>query len=141
MAMMDDRQGMMHMPMMKLHGRIEGWLAFLRAELAVTDAQSGAWESFASAVRTAVPPSGHQSHHPKGKPKHQSSASMMQKPWPEHAKAHLEMMETHLASMRRIHAAAEPLYDSLSGDQKRKADELLPLVLMHIAHGGGDHDP
>src|SRR5262245_63948753 len=57
---MGGQQGMMGMmrmmgmmgPGMATIDRVEGRIAFLRAELKITEAQAGAWDAFAAALRT-----------------------------------------------------------------------------------------
>src|SRR5262245_38756859 len=54
---MTNMMGMMRMmgkmgPGMAIIDRVEGRIAFLRAELKITEAQASAWDAFAAALRT-----------------------------------------------------------------------------------------
>jgi hypothetical protein len=96
---------------------IEGRLAFLRAEIGITEAQAPAWNGFADAVRKSAKDRG-------------ASMPMMharesKADWLESTERHEKMMAAHLESLRAIRAAAQPLFAALSDDQKRIANELM----------------
>jgi hypothetical protein len=108
-------QGMTGMGMID---RVEGRIAFLRAELKITDAQANAWNSFADALRAnaqklaAVRP------------------AMMPAPGAQQTlTAGLDAQErwltARLEGLRAIKAAFAPLYGTFSDEQKRTATELL----------------
>jgi hypothetical protein len=115
MGMMQD--GGMRAMQMAPGKHLEGRLAFLRAEIGITDAQASGWNTFADAVRKA------------SKDMMASMPMMGQKPadggWLANLERHEKMMASHLESLRAIRTAAQPLYASLSDDQKRIADELM----------------
>jgi len=104
---------------------IEGRIAFLRAELKITDAQAPAFERVAQAMRDDAKDMAQlheQRHADHDKPKT--------------AVERLELMQK-IGEMRAQHAqrflaAFKPLYDSLSDEQKKTADEL-------FAHHGHHH--
>jgi hypothetical protein len=108
--------GMGGMPMID---RIEGRVAFLRAELKITDAQASAWNVFADALRTNAQKLG------------AVRASMMPGPGmqPQPLTERLDRQEQWLAARlegtRTIKSAFTNLYGTLSDDQKKTADELL----------------
>src|SRR6516162_7341864 len=123
MGMMGD------MPMMNMMGpgmtaidRIEGRIAFLRAELNITEAQASAWNAFADAMRTNA------------KKLAEVRASMMARPdagqqqAPTMAKR-LDQQErsllARLEGTRALKSAVTNLYGTLSEDQKKAANELL----------------
>lgn len=99
---------------------IEGKLAYLKAELKITDAQMPLWNAFADAYRS------------NGQKRAQHCAAMK-----EHGGAmmtsdildKLNMMEQHmtmhLESVRAIKATLQPLYAALSDEQKKTANEIL----------------
>jgi hypothetical protein len=119
------------MPMMNMMGmsgsgmdtidRIEGRIAFLRTELKITDAQAGAWNTFADALRTNAQKLG------------SVRASMMgQGPGqrqPSTLADHLDLQErwllARLEGIRAIKPAFANLYATFSDDQKKTADEIL----------------
>ena len=97
---------------------VEGHIAFLKAELAITDAEAPLWDKVAAAMREDVA---------------QMTAAMAQaspdgQP-PQTALAYLET-RARLAALRaegeaRFLAAFRPLYEALSAAQRKSADELL----------------
>ena len=112
MGMMGGRM----MEMMAVH--TDGWLAFLKTELKITDAQSAQWNAFADAVRVNA------------KGMKDMRASMMEQrsrsaALPDRLGLHEQMLSAHLDALRRLKAAAEPLYASLSEEQKKAADEVI----------------
>jgi hypothetical protein len=138
-GMMGGGQGMMGM----MHGggqgamamgpgrHVEGRLAFLRAEIGITAAQTPAWNAFADAVRKAN--------------KDMTAAMpMMQQPqdgktdWPTALERREKAMTAHLEGVRAVRAAVGPLYAALSDAQKKTADELMagPMGPMHGPMGG-----
>jgi len=111
-----DRTDAMPGRAMGLH--VEGHIAFLKAELGISDAQAPLWDKVAAAMREDVA----------------RMTPAMAQAWddrqkPETALAHLET-RAKLAALRadgeaRFLAAFRPLYESLSADQRKTADELL----------------
>jgi hypothetical protein len=141
MGMMNDMKNMMSsmsamhsMGMMQMMGmmgrgtdgmatidRIEGRIAFLRAELEITDAQADAWTGFADALRanarklaevraTMMPKPGD------GQPASTLSARLdQQEQW----------LATRLNGTRAMKSAFAKLNEALSDDQKKTANDLL----------------
>jgi len=120
MAMM--RMMEMMGPGMTAIDRIEGRIAFLRAELNITEAQASAWNAFADAMRTNA------------KKLAEVRASMMarldagQQQAPTMAER-LDQQErsllARLEGTRALKSAVTNLYGTLSEDQKKTANELL----------------
>ena len=116
MAMMHAGAGMGGMAMID---HVEGRIAFLRAELKITDAQTSAWNAFADALRANAKSLG------------EVRASMM----PQQGAAsqtlvdRLSVQEKWLAASldgtRAIKSALTNLIGSFSDEQKKAADELL----------------
>ena len=123
MGMMGD------MPMMEMMGpgmaaieRIEGRIAFLRAELNISEAQASAWNAFADAMRTNA------------KKLREVRAAMMPQPDAGQQQAptvveRLDQQEwwlvARLEGIRALKSAVTNLYGTLSEDQKKTANELL----------------
>lgn len=111
--------GMMdHMGMMQMMGeRTEGRLAFIKAELAITDTQLSAWNAYADAVRaeakrrTAAMPMGH--------------AAVPAATWIDRLTRQEQDLEQRLESLRRLKGVSSALYATLSATQKKTADEVL----------------
>ena len=95
---------------------IEGWIAFLRTELKITDAQTPLFNSFAEALRAAA--KSLQDWH------EQRRSGERPDTWPERLTWHEQMMTTHLEALKKVKSAAIPLYNALSADQKQTADSL-----------------
>jgi len=95
----------------------EGRIAFLKAELAVTDTQQGVWTAYADAVRkNLVNMQG----------MHARMQDMMSAKTPvARLDAHIAAMDGRLGALKEMRPALGALYDALSADQKVKADDLL----------------
>jgi hypothetical protein len=122
MRMMNDNMRMRSMPGMTmgtgtvdLTDRIEGRIAFLRAELRITDPQSQTWSSFADAVRSSR--------------QHLIAArQLLNQPYASSADR-LDRYERHLterlAALKSARAAFAKLDAMLDDGQKRSANELV----------------
>jgi hypothetical protein len=116
--MMMGQNGML---MMAKH--IEGRLAFLKTELKITDAQLPLWNAFAQAMRDdstmqAMP-------HPMME---MNKAAML----PDKLAERETMLAGRLEAVRKLKAAADPLYAALTADQKKTADDIMlgPMGMM-----------
>ena len=135
--------GMGAMPMMAMMAehcammrRTEGALAFLKAELAITAAQSQAWESFAAVYRAEAAAGskmpmmaeggGMMGQGMMGQGKMGKAAA----PLPQTMSQRVDAMEKRLASAKKLSEAAKALYDGLSTQQGNAADELLPHFIF-----------
>jgi len=97
--------------------RIEGRLAFLKAELKITDAQAPQWNAFAEVMR--------QNEQARRQRFEQLRASRGQPATAlERMERQSQLAEARNDSLKRFVAAFRPLYGSLSDDQKKAADEL-----------------
>jgi hypothetical protein len=105
-------------PMMGMPGHIDGWLAFLRTELKITEAQAGVWGDFDDAIHASAKRMG-ESH---ASMMHQDAASP---DLPGRLLAQEQMIAGRLTALRRMREAIEPLYAVLSDAQKKTANELL----------------
>ena len=95
----------------------EGRIAFLKAELGITDAQKSAWEAYAAALKKNL--EGMQATR-------QTMMKVMQATSPvERVDARISMMESRLSTLKEIKPVLAILYNGLSDDQKKKADQLL----------------
>jgi hypothetical protein len=140
MAMM--RMMEMMGPGMTAIDRIEGRIAFLRAELNITEAQASAWNAFADAIRTNA------------KKLAEVRASMMPQPDAGQQQAptvaeRLDQQERSLVARlegtRALKSAVTNLYGTLSEDQKMTANELLEpqmgMMAMMPGQGPGQIQP
>ena len=122
MGMMD--RGMMRMmaecPMMMggdMASHAEGRIAFLKAELSITDAQKAAWDAYAAAIAKNL--QGMQATRT-------TMMKMMDAKSPvERLDTRITAMEGRVMALKEIKPALSALYTALSDEQKKKADELL----------------
>lgn len=129
MSMMNMMEMMRSMRMMGTGGggmatidRIEGRIAFLRAELKITDAQAGVWNAFADTLRANAKKLGDM----RSSMMSQSGAAPQQTPTIiERVESQERWMQARLEGIRTMKAALAKLYESLSDDQKKSANELL----------------
>jgi len=139
MGQQDGQSGMMGpgmMPMMRQmmmgqHGamglpfeHVEGRIAFLKAELRITEAQAGPWSAFADTLRSNA--KAHQAVH------EQMTKGGMPSSWPDRLAAQQTMLGMRLDAVRALEAVAKPLHAVLTDDQKTLADRLLtgPMGMM-----------
>ncbi len=121
-------QGMMGKGRMR-HGRMhrggrmsamaEGRLAYLKAELEITQEQEAAWDTYAEAVNDrATTMQG----------MHQSMAALMDDGSAiDRMEARITGMEAMLEAMKAVKPPTEALYAVLGKEQKEKADELIGM--------------
>jgi len=107
--------GMMGGGNMPMHAK--GRVAFLKAELAITDSQAKVWDAYAEALKKNM--QSMQDMH-----KTMMAARTAKTPV-ERLDAHVTAMEGRLQALNDVKPALAALYDALSDDQKKKADELL----------------
>ncbi|MDO8837515.1 MAG: Spy/CpxP family protein refolding chaperone [Parvibaculum sp.] len=100
----------------------DGRVAFLKAELGITDDQQAVWNDYADALQSnaGVMVSMH---------RRMREASGQQDATPSgRLDFHIEMMKSRLAALEALKPATEALYGTLSAEQKLKADRLLPVM-------------
>jgi LTXXQ motif family protein len=100
----------------------QGRLAYMKAELGITDAQTAAWESYASAVNARV--TSMQGMHVGMMQTMQTGTAITR------MDAHIKAMQSMLDSMQALKPATEALYAVLTDEQKQKADLLLVTGCM-----------
>lgn len=122
---------MMHKMMCGFTEHLDGRLAYLKAELKLTDQQQPAWNSFADAWRAVAQKAQTICAAPEEAPDH-SKPQVLGK---------LSMMEKHMANhleiVRAQKAAIEPLFTALSDEQKKIASETMTSI-MKVGKSMGD---
>jgi hypothetical protein len=108
--------------------RVDGRLAFLKAELKIADAQTAAWNKLADAIRKSV---ASRTERTRGK----WSGDEAGKTLVERLEAHEQFMAARLDELKQIKAAWSELYQGLTESQKKEADE---IVLPMMGMGGPD---
>lgn len=101
---------------------LEGRLAFVKAELAIDQAQETDWQRYAEAVRDRAQPMFHGMYGMR-------NAATNGFGFPARIDAHIKMLDDRLSGLKAVRGAAVGLYDHLSPAQKQKADTLLPMSL------------
>ena len=129
MPMMNMMAMMRMMRMMEMMGpgmtaidRIEGRIAFLRAELNITEAQASAWNAFADAMRINAK----KLAEVRASMMRQADAGQQQAPTiAERLDQQERSLLARLEGTRALKSAVTNLYGTLSEDQKKTANELL----------------
>jgi uncharacterized small protein (DUF1192 family) len=107
--------------------RIEGRIAFLRAEIGITDAQGPAWDAFAQAVRSAAAHVG------------ASNMPMNGADGPVTLAQGLEAQDVTLSArlddVKALRSSLAQLYETLSDDQRKAAEDLIPIVVGAVVAG------
>lgn len=111
--------GQMGSGMMMTGPAIEGRLAYLKAELGITEAQATAWNGYATAVKGRM--TGMQGTHQAMMQAWQTGTATAR------LDAHTKAMETMVESLKALKPATEALYAVLTTEQKAKADVLLGM--------------
>lgn len=102
----------------RMAGHVEGRLAYVKAELKITDAQETLWKAYADTARDNA----------KTLVAHcttlfnQSSSATTS--LPERLDLHEQVMAAQLDAMRAMNKALKPLYAALSDNQKKTANQL-----------------
>ncbi len=107
---------------------VEGRIAFLHAELAITEAQEPLWKALADALRQNA--AGMMQVTPADHGNDPGSAVLGQLLDQQHA------LEVRLDGLTAVNAALKPLVDSLSDNQRATLDTLFPHVSGMMEMGG-----
>jgi hypothetical protein len=112
--------------------RIEGRIAFLRTELHITDAQAPLWDKVAAVLRE------------NDRARRDAFASMRaardQRPTVlDRLERRQKFAEQQAAATAKLRTALEPLYASMSDQQKKTADELFAGGGRYHRHMGRRH--
>ncbi len=110
------------MPMQDMGAHLEGRIAFLRAELAITEAQAPQWEAFAQALRGSTA---------KLKPAQTAAPQAAAATFLQRAEFQEQWLSARLEGLKAIKAAFAALQATLLDDQKKTAEALLthPICL------------
>jgi hypothetical protein len=112
---------------MAMTDHIEGRIAFLRAELKITDAQAPVWDGFANALRENA----RRLDEARKTAGSASAAPALE----QRLAAQEQWLSARLEGVRAIKGTFGDLYQSLSPEQRKSADELLPMH-MGLMPGG-----
>ncbi|CAN7364358.1 Spy/CpxP family protein refolding chaperone [Mesorhizobium sp. LjNodule214] len=115
--------------------RIDGRLAFLKAELKITDEQAPSWDQLAAVIRSTA-----ETHNAlmQAMMKEFQEGDFLKKPLPERLAYQQTHLEARLEQVKAVRTAAENLYATLSDEQKKAADEIvLPMMGMGMGRSGG----
>jgi len=122
MPMMGMMMGQNGMPMMAKH--MEGRLAFLKAELKITDAQLPLWNAFAQGMRDNATAMQAMPDAMMG----MSKAATL----PDKLTERETMLTARIEAVRKLKGAVDPLCAALDANQKKTADEIMlsPMGMM-----------
>jgi hypothetical protein len=98
----------------------EGRIAFLKAELGITDAQKAAFDAYADALKRNL-------QNMQGLRQAMRTAFEADSPV-ERLDAHVAAMESRLAALKEAKPALAALYETLGAEQKKKANDLMTGV-------------
>lgn len=121
MSGMMPMMGMMRM--MQGGAHIDGRLAFIKAELKITEAQEKPWNDFADALRQAA-----------AKVREANAAMPAMSgmagsaPPPQLLEQHEKQLAAHLDAIRTVKPALGPFYTALSEEQKKTLAQLHPML-------------
>jgi hypothetical protein len=124
---------MMGMDLDDMSRRVEGRLAFLKAELNITEAQTPAWDKLAGLIRSTAETHGTMmaSHR-----EEMRDGGFLEKPLPDRLTFMETMMSTRLEQIRSVKSAVDEFYAVLADDQRKEADKIA-LPIMGMGMGGG----
>jgi hypothetical protein len=107
-------------------GHIDGRLAYVKAELKITEAQEQLWNTYAVAARDNT--NTMLARCTTMMSRHSGSTLNL----PDQLDQNEQLMVAHLDAMRAMSKALKPLYAALSDDQKKTADQLFwgPMGMM-----------
>jgi len=105
---------------------IEGRLAYIRAELKITEAQEFLWNTYAAAARDNA--NAMRAHCTAMMSKRSGSAASL----PDRLEQHEQLMAAQLDAVRAMNKTLKPLYAVLNDSQKQTADQLFwgPMGMM-----------
>ncbi|HWE20855.1 MAG TPA: Spy/CpxP family protein refolding chaperone [Hyphomicrobiaceae bacterium] len=104
--------------------RVEGRLAFIKAELKITEAQAPAWNQLAESIRAAA-----RQHNERTKTAFGREEGA--KTLPERLEMHEQFVSARLDEIKQIKGSLANLYVVLSDAQKKEADDIvLPMAGM-----------
>lgn len=106
--------------MCRMDEHINGQLAYIKAELKITEAQESQWSVFAGIFREEKEKQARAC-----KMAQEQSRSLMSASLPESMKMMAGNLAERLESLRAMEAAVQPLYTILSKAQRKTADEIM----------------
>ena len=106
--------------MCRPYEHIDGQLAYIKAELKITPAQEAQWNVFANVFREDKEKQAHNCHRAPEQNRQMMAASL-----PDSMNLKAQHLTEQLDSLRKLEAAVQLFYDSLSKDQKKVADEIM----------------
>jgi hypothetical protein len=109
--------GMMGKGMMHSRPMMEARLAYIKADLEITDAQTAAWNAYADAVRAH--------YGAMATAREAMSKAMQSGKTLERMDARIQATQAKLDSLKNLKPATEELFKVLTDEQKKKADQLL----------------
>lgn len=107
---------------------IDGRLAFIKAELKLTDAQNAAWDEFAGMLRTSVE-SRAAMHKQRMEDRNEMDDDDAKMSLPERLAKRQERAEMRMERIKTMREGFDKFYGVLDDKQKETADELVPMMM------------
>ncbi|MGJ0509114.1 MAG: Spy/CpxP family protein refolding chaperone [Methylocystis sp.] len=106
--------------MCRPYEHVDGQLAYIRAELKLTPAQEAQWNVFATVFRDEKERQALNCRRAQDQNRQMAAASL-----PDSMRLRAQHLSEQLDSLRRLDAALQPFYESLSKEQKKVADDIM----------------
>ncbi len=121
-------------PAEKHEARVEERIAYLHKQLQITPQQENLWKPFADAMREDAQTMGQLSEQRRKSVETESALDNMRN--------YVQITQAHADGAKKLVAAFEPLYSSLSPEQKQMADSTFRGTLgARHHHGSKSHKP
>ena len=101
---------------------VEGWIAFLKAELNITDEQLPQWTRLADTLRESA--TRMRAVHDKAREANQEGEERQPLTAVERLERWEKFAEAGLESVKGVNAAFKPLYEAMTDEQKKRVDRL-----------------
>lgn len=115
--------------------RLDGRLAYMKAELKITASQTAAWDKFEKTVKSSAA-----AHNEMMLSMREGfrAGGIFDRPLPERLAWHVSQLEGRLAQMKSVKAAVDEFYAVLTEDQKVAAAAVF-LPMMGMGMGSTNH--
>lgn len=115
--------------------RLDGRLAYMKAELKITSEQASAWNEFEATVKSSA--IDHNSMMLSMRDAFKAGR-LLDRPLPDRLSWHIGQLETRLTQMRSVKTAVDKLYGVLTPEQKLVVDDVFP-PMMGLGVGRSEH--
>ncbi len=114
-------RGERHRGKQEVDRHVDGRMAFLKAEIAITEAQESQWQAVEDVLRARIEKRAEHMAERRGQRAERAESGA-----PDRLAGHIEAMEARLEHLKAMESAVSDLYAVLTPEQQASADELLP---------------